>query len=304
LKNKFLGVYFHLETAQMVQHAPILPHAPDELTGQRLRRLGEGLGKVVYASEHWVVRRERSASEVLSLILIWKMIRRVEHLLPYGLGQRLLAKPSRQIRLLRVAVQPLVLAVPRSVWFMTHAGEMWRLYRSRDVRGETLARRYLGGTPLVPRRIEFPPVRVKVGGWPGWLNVTEATERVEATLHQRLADLARAGDFDEIERWLDRFLELRRAGWRHGLFSMDTHLKNFGVSGDRVVLLDAGGLTDRWTEIESRLSFEQVSTQPHIQLGLGAILGSRPDIARRFDVRWKTTVNIHHVRSHWPAIRA
>ncbi len=279
--------------------ADILPQAPDELIRERLRRLGEGIGKVVYASDHWVVRRDRSASEILALIVIWKMIRRLEHLLPRGFGQRLLEKPSRQIRLLRVMMQPLVLVVPRSLWFMTHAGEMWKLYRSRDARGERLARLHLNGTPLVPERIEFPPVRVRVGGWPGYLTVSEAIERVEATLHQRLVELARAGRFDEVERWLERFLELRKAGWQRGVFSVDTHLKNFGVSGDRVVLLDAGGLTDHWSEIESRLSFEEVSSQPHIQLGLGSILGSRPDIARRFDLRWKATVNVSHVRSQW-----
>ena len=35
----------------------LLPRAPAELTSGRLRRLGEGVGKVVYCSEHWVVKR-------------------------------------------------------------------------------------------------------------------------------------------------------------------------------------------------------------------------------------------------------
>jgi hypothetical protein len=40
-----------------------------------------------------------------------------------------------------------------------------------------------------------------------------------------------------------------------------------------------------------------------VQLGLGAILGARPDIAGRFDERWKAVVNRQTVRRHWPASR-
>ena len=281
----------------------LLPHAPDELTRGRLRRLGEGIGKVVYASDHWVVRRERSGTEIMALIVVWKLIRKLERVLPGGAADRLLAHPSRQIRILRVLMQALVLIVPRGLWFASHAGDVWRVYLRRDIRGEKLAAQHLRGTPFVPLRIEFPPVRVAVGGWPGWLTVSEAVERGEATLHQRLVELAREGRFGEIEKWLDRLLELRQEGWKLGVFSMDAHLKNFGVTGDRVVLLDAGGLTDRWAEVEGRLSFEAVATQPHIQLGLGGVLAARPEIAERFDQRWKAVVNRERVLSHWPEDR-
>lgn len=281
----------------------VLPHAPEELTRGCLRRLGEGIGKVVYASEHWVVRRERSATEIIALIVLWKLLRRVAHLLPAGLGERLLKRPSKEIRFLRVLMQGIVLIVPRSVWFMSHAMEMWDLYRSRTIRGETLAQMHLAGTSLVPERVTFPPARVRVGGWPGWLSVSEATERVEATLDQRLAELANAGGFEQLELWLDRFLDLRQAGWRRGLFSVDAHLKNFGVTGDHVVLIDAGGLTDGWEEIEERLAFEKMVPEPHVRLGLGPLLASRPDIADRFNTRWKSTVNRDRVRHHWPADR-
>jgi len=44
--------------------------------------------------------------------------------------------------------------------------------------------------------------------------------------------------------------------------------------------------------------------QPHIQLGLGQLLGGRSDIAERFDARWKATVNTDVVRGHWPVKRA
>jgi hypothetical protein len=189
---------------------------------------------------------------------------------------------------------------PKSLWFTAHVREVWRLYHRRNIRGEELAQAHLAGSSLVPERITFPPTRVRIAGWPGWLTVSEATERVETTLYQRLAELARAGRFEEVERWLDRLLELRQAGWRRGLFSVDAHLKNFGVIGDRIVLLDTGGLTNRWREIEGRLAYEEVVAQPHIQLGLGPILAARPDIARRFDARWKAIVNREVVRSHWP----
>ncbi|MDX1978787.1 MAG: hypothetical protein SFV51_00860 [Bryobacteraceae bacterium] len=278
----------------------LLEGAPAELTRAPLRRIGEGIGKVVYASEHWVVKRERSPSEVVALIVVWRLIRKVQRFLPCRLTRDLLERPSRQIRFLRVMVQAAMPFLPKALWFTTRIRQVWRQYHTRSTRGERLAREQLAGTALVPRQVEFPPISVQVGGWPGWLTVSQATERVEATLYQRLGDLARLGSFDEVERWLDRFLTLRQSGWRRGLFSTDAHLKNFGVIGDRIVLLDAGGLTDRWQEIEERLTFEEVVAQPHIQLGLGPFLGARPDIAARFNTRWKSVVNRETVRELWP----
>ncbi len=267
----------------------VLLQAPGELTGGRLVRLGEGIGKVVYASEHWVVKRPRSPSEVVALILLWKMLPRP-----------LLSRPSRPLRLLRVCVQGVMRLVPRSLWLSSHVKDVWREYRTRDLRGERLAQAHLGGTPLVPEVITFPPIRVRVGGWPGWLTVSEATARVEATLHSHLASLARQGRFEEVKLWLDRFLALRQTGWQRGLFSLDAHLKNFGVAGDRIVLIDPGGLTDRWQDVHERLVFEEVISQPHVQLGLGAVLAPCPAIAQEFDRRWKEIVNRETVRRNWP----
>jgi hypothetical protein len=102
--------------------------------------------------------------------------------------------------------------IPRSFWLATHIGSLWRWHSSREVQGQQLADAHLAGTRLMPRRVTFPPTRVKVGGWPGWLVVSEATERVEATLQDRINDLARARRFDEITVWLERFLELRGSG--------------------------------------------------------------------------------------------
>lgn len=275
----------------------VLAEAPSELLEGRLHRLGEGIGKVVYASDHWVVKRERHSSEMMALIVIWRWMRRLERIWPGA--RKLLARPSRRIRFLRLMVQPLVLAVPRGVWLTSHAGAMWRVYASRSRRGERLARKHLGGTDLVPEQVTFPPVKVKVHGVRRWLVVSEATERVEATLFDRINELARARRFDEIGIWLDRFLDLRQAGWQRGVFSLDAHLKNFGVIGDRIVLLDAGGLTTNWREIERRLIHPDI-IPPHIQLGLEATLRDRPDIAERFDARWRAVVNPESVRSLWP----
>jgi hypothetical protein len=288
---------------QLQRDAPdeprILPHAPEELTRGRLRRLGEGIGKVVYASEHWVVKRERSPSAIVALIVLWKVLRRIEHLLPGRLGQRLLQKPSCQLRFLRVLVQASMVAMPKAVWFTSHIRQVWKQYHFRSARGERLARARLAGSEFVPEHILFPPTRVRVGGWPGWLTVSEATERVEETLYHRLAALAQAGRFDELEKLLDRFLDIRLAGWRLGVFSVDAHLKNFGVIEDRIVLLDTGGLTNRWTDVEQRLEFEEVIAQPHIQLGLGPFLGGQPEIADRFNARWKAIVNREVVGRMW-----
>ena len=65
--------------------------APEELTRTKLRRLGEGIGKIVYASEHWVVKRQRTPWEMVALIVLWRTVRKCERYLPGGLGERLLA---------------------------------------------------------------------------------------------------------------------------------------------------------------------------------------------------------------------
>jgi hypothetical protein len=276
----------------------VLSSAPEELTNQRLHRLGEGVGKVVYASEHWVVRRERSASAIVALIVMWKLARRLSRVLP-GV-YKLFEKPSRIIRLLRVFLQAVILLVPRGFWYTTHIGEMWRLYRSRSERGERLAQARLRGTSLLPEQVAFPPTRVYVGGWQGWLRVDHATQRVEATLYARLKELAAAERFDEFELWLNRLLDFRQAGWQRGVFSVDAHLKNFGVCGDRVVLIDAGGLTNIWAEIDTRLNFDERAEEPHAELGLADFLEGRPDLAARFNTRWKAIVSRDGVRRHWP----
>jgi hypothetical protein len=283
-----------------MEGTPLWPEAPPELTQARLKRLGEGVGKVVYASEHWVVKRDRSPQEIVGLIIVWRAIKRAEHMLPRRLCERLLEKPSRQIRLLRVMAQASMAVVPKAVWYTGRIRGVFREYYTRSMRGERLAQQYLEGTSLVPQKIEFPPTRVRVLGWPGWLTVSEATERVECTLLQKLTQLAESGDFAALEDFLNRFLELRRNGWQRGLFSADAHLKNFGIVGARIVLLDTGGLTNRWTEIEGQLEREQQVEQPHLRLGLGRVLASRPEIAQRFNARWRATVNRETVRQLWP----
>lgn len=287
-------------TAERMQKATVLAHAPAELLAARLRRLGEGIGKVVYASEHWVVSRGRSPMEVVALIVLWKLLRKVERVLPGRLGAGLLQRPSKQIRFLRLVIQSVMLVIPKSLWFTGHIRQMWTLYHRRSSRGERLAQTHLAGSTIIPDQVTFPPARVRIGGWPGWLVVCEATRRVDTTLYDKLSSLARQGQFHELEVWLDRLLDLRQSGWKRGLFSVDAHLKNFGVTGDRIVLLDTGGLTNRWPEIEKRLAADEATETPHVQLGLGPLLASRPDIAARFDSRWKSIVNRDVVRSHWP----
>ncbi len=282
----------------------VLPHAPEELTREPLARLGEGIGKVVYASDHWVVKRERRPSEILALIAVWKFLRRVERLLPAWLKPRIVPDPAKRIRWLMLVFQGVVLSIPKGIWFTTHAGEYWRWYTKSEARGAVLAEKYLTGTSLIPERVAFPPARVRVRDWPGWLVVSEATERVETTLHDRVNDLARSLRFDEIQVWLDRLLATRRAGWKLGLFSLDAHLKNFGVLGDRIVLLDTGGLTNRWPDIEARLNLIDEFLSPHARLGLELTLRDRPDIAERFDAQWRASVNADEIRRLWPKPKA
>lgn len=278
----------------------VLSRAPAEILDGRLKRLGEGIGKVVYASEHWVVKRDRSSFEVAALIVLWKALRKLDHILPGRWGQWLMERPSRKLRLLRVFIQGVMVLIPKPLWYTSHVRQIWNQYHLRNARGEKLAREHLDGSPLIPRRVEFPPTRVLVTGWPGSLVVSEATERVGVTLYDKLQELAKEGRYEEVEQWLHRLLKMRQQGWRRGLFSTDAHLKNFGLIGDRVVLIDAGGLTNRWTDIDKRLDLESVVSQPHVQLGLGSILGARPDIADRFNAEYKATVNRDKIEELWP----
>ncbi len=278
----------------------VVEQAPEELTLDRLIRLGEGIGKVVYGSRCWVVRRERSPREIVALIILWKILRKRAQRLPFGWGKSLLTRPSRPIRFLRVLIQSVITLLPRRVWYTQHVAQVLKKYRFQDRRGERLARAHLSNSGLLPETISFPPVIVLVGGWPGWLVVDEATERVEATLDKRIDELATAADFDGVELWLDRFLETRQTGWRLGLFSVDAHLKNFGIIKDRLVLLDTGGLTNRWNDIKEKLSSDEQVALPHVQLGLEDALAPRPEVAARFNERWRSVVNRDTVIESWP----
>lgn len=284
-----------------MRDAHSLARPPAELLAQPLVRLGEGIGKVVYASPHWVVKRARSDTEIIALIVLWRLLRRWQRFLPSNVS-RFFQRPSRRIRLLRVFTQFIVILVPDRIWFSTHIGTVWKRYREQDRRGEQLARDVLLDTELMPASVAFPCTQVRVKGWPFRLNIDHATERVDCTFPQCLERLSAQERFTEIELWLDRFLALRQQGWQHGLFSTDAHLKNFGVIGDRVVLLDAGGLTDQWREVETTLAGPS-PVEPHIALGLGPILESTPDIAARFNAKWKQTVCVKGVRRQWRAFR-
>jgi hypothetical protein len=52
--------------------------------------------------------------------------------------------------------------------------------------------------------------------------------------------------------------------------------------------------------VEQRLEAEELMAQPHVRLGLGALLEEHSEIARRFDQRWKATINTKVVRECWP----
>ena len=70
----------------------------------------------------------------------------------------------------------------------------------------------------------------------------------------------------------------------------------------RVVLLDTGGLTNRWSDIEERLGLEDEFLSPHAGLGLEMTLRDRPDIAECVSTRaGGRLVNPAAVRRIWPA---
>ena len=124
--------------------------------------------------------------------------------------------------------------------------------------------------------------------------------QIERFLKFKRALGRRYRDEERALKVLDRFLASRRSAWERGVFSLDAHLKNFGVLGDRVVLLDSGGLTNRWADIESRLKLLDDFLSPHARLGLELTLRDRPDIAERFDEQWRANVCPEGVLRHWP----
>src|SRR5512146_1119215 len=105
----------HPESLEAGGDLQVLPHAPEDLTRGRLRRLGEGINKVVYASDHWVVKRQRRPSEIIALIIVWKFLKKVDHLLPGGIAARLLQRPSKPLRFLQVLFQVVVLPIPKAL---------------------------------------------------------------------------------------------------------------------------------------------------------------------------------------------
>ncbi len=186
-----------------------LDRAPEELTAGRLKRIGEGVGKVVYATQHWVVKRDRGASEIIALILIWRMLKRLERFLPRRLAARWASHPSTALRVLRMAVQTVVSLVPKTFWFSTHWGRIWQKFVHRDVRGEYLAVKHLSGTSLVPETVTFPHAGA---GWRlAWMAGGDRGHRARGgNLYDRLRKLAAESRWNEVERWLERLLELRR----------------------------------------------------------------------------------------------
>jgi hypothetical protein len=126
-----------------------------------------------------------------------------------------------------------------------------------------------------------------------------AEERAECSLIQKLETLATLGQFDEIEIWLNRFIEFRRRAWSEGVFSADPHLKNYGVIGKRIVLLDFGGLTMDLKVVEDHLQETNGHRRPDQRLRLEKILEKRPDIAGRFNANWDNLMQLSVVRDAW-----
>jgi hypothetical protein len=59
-------------------------------------------------------------------------------------------------------------------------------------------------------------------------------------------------------------------------------------------------LTNNWSDIQKRLGPTDEFDSPHVKLGLEMTLRDRPDIAERFDARWRATVSAEAVRNSWP----
>ena len=222
-----------------------LPHAPAELTGDRLKRGG---------------RRHRQSR--LRLRALGGEARAVavgsgcpnhplENLVPLGAHASLwLGQPPAE-----ETIESATLHARRHASLHDGGAEerhgtrrilrrVLRVYRARDRRGEKLARKHLAGEPVwFPNASHFRRRR----SWPGAARVA-----VRPRGHRARGRYPRPRSRTSQKRGISTKSSAQPIPpypperWQLGSFSGGCALKNFGVIGKRIVLLDTGGPTNRW----------------------------------------------------------
>jgi glycosyltransferase involved in cell wall biosynthesis len=283
-----------------------------ELTRARLERVGSGFEKIVLGSPRWVVKIPRGDRGFVAALLATAVVARARHRLGRwsGGGRRWPPGPAPRrwpaapwgVRagwnLLQLGLSAALTLVPERIWRASGAGRRARWLRTQARRCEQVAVRRLEGTPLVPRRVELPPTRIRDARWGRRMTVTTAFQRVDRTLLDEARRCARLGRCQELERWLDCFLAFQTDLWRRGVFfGVSNPFENHGVLGERVVLIDYSGLIDDPRKIRGTL--ETVRAR-WLESAAGLCAPVPPGSGEAFEQKLGEMLQPSVVRRYWP----
>ena len=283
-----------------------------EFTGAPLERVGSGFESIVYGSTCWVVKVPRDerglAASLLATVVVGRALRPLRtcggapgNREPAGAAMAFCRDRRGPTPVARGArgLPAILIMVPERSWRGSGIERRARWLRARAEECQRLAMRCLDGTPLVPRRVELPPTRIRTARWGRRRTVTTAYQRVDRTLWDEALRCGRLGRVDELDRWLDRFLSFQIMLWRRGvLFAASNPYENHGVLGDRLVLLDHGGLIEDPRTI--RLSLDTVRTRWLEQTRDLYTTARSTASCEPFGQRLSDLLQPSAVRMHWP----
>jgi len=177
----------------------------------------------------------------------------------------------------------------------------WNNLNVQSVHGQEIGRRLANAhSDLVPRRVSLPATRVRIKGWPWTLTIAEAEGRVEATLKDRIKTLSQAGQREDLEKWLNRFVEFQVRLWQEGVWNKDLNFSNYGIIGDTLVLLDHDELTDDLSEVEEIFGSPDMLGAIERRMMLpGHLVTSHAEVYRRFLARWQEVMVLANLETHW-----
>ncbi|MBZ0165314.1 MAG: rhomboid family intramembrane serine protease, partial [Candidatus Omnitrophica bacterium] len=287
-----------------------------EITAQPLVRIGQGWQKVVYASDNWVVQQEWSIAAAATIVkrsrLLNKYIRRF---VPNTTLASLRNPNTFTVKQFAVKIAKIIVframfftlwslfkMMPRFVLQRTHSGRAILAHRDEARQAEDILKNSaLANSDYIPRRYSIKPTKVRLAGHLFSVTTTQVVERADNTLHDHLAMLVAEGRVEEAKEWLDRFLRMQVMLWEMGLFEYTFQPGNYGVIGQRLVLLDHGEMTNRHDEINVKLARwhdeAYVWTVSSFERAFGP---EHQDIVQEYFERMTRLINKEAIEQHWP----